>query len=73
MQEVVANLFIGKGLESLCDVYPMVVDGLCCDVLCGVFAGLVGVEGKRESSVVFLDRLFVRILFTPSAFLFSIE
>jgi hypothetical protein len=73
LKEVVADLLVGQSLEGLRDVYPVVVDGLDCDVLRGVFAGLIGVEGERESSVVFLNRLLVRILFSQSVFLFRAE
>jgi hypothetical protein len=72
LEEVVADLLISQGLECLRDVYPVVIDGLGCDVLCGVLAGLVGVKGKGESSVVFLNRLFVRILFSQSVSLFVV-
>jgi hypothetical protein len=59
LEEVVADLFVCQRLERLCNVYPVVVDGLYCDVLCRVLAGLVGVQGKRQLSVVLLDGLFV--------------
>ena len=67
MQEVVADLLVGKSLESLGDIYPMVVDGLCRYVFGGVLAGFVGVKAKRESPVVLLDRLLIGILFCESA------
>lgn len=59
LEEVVADLLVRQSLERFCDVYPVVVDGLYCNVFGGVLAGLVGVQGKRKLSVVLLDGLFV--------------
>lgn len=56
---VVADLFVGKSLECLGDVDPMVVDGLEGDVLGRVLTGFVGVQCERELSVVLLDRPLV--------------
>jgi hypothetical protein len=59
LEEVVADFFVCQRLERFCDIYPVVVDGLYCDVLLRVLVGLVGVQGKRKPSVVLLDGLFV--------------
>lgn len=55
LNEVVANFLVGKGLEGLGDIYPVVVDALYRNVLFRVLASLVRVQGKRELSVAPLD------------------
>lgn len=62
LKEVVTNLLVGESFERLCDIYPVVVDGLYCDVFCRVLASLVGMQGKRQSSIMLLDGLLVRVL-----------
>jgi hypothetical protein len=73
LKEVVADLLVGKSFERLCDIYPVIVDGLCRNVLCGVLAGFVGMQSKRESSVMFLNRLLVRILICKLASLSKVR
>ena len=71
MEEVITDLLVGKSLESLGDVYPMIVDGLYRDVFGGVLAGFVGMKAKRKSPVMLLDRFLIGILFCELAILFK--
>jgi hypothetical protein len=41
-KEVSANLLVGESFEGLCNIYPVVVDGLYGDVVGRVLACFIG-------------------------------
>jgi hypothetical protein len=44
LEVVVADLLIGQSLESLGNVYPVIINGLCGDVVREVLACFIGME-----------------------------
>lgn len=67
-EEVSPDLLIGEGLESLCNFYPVFIDGLDGLVFSCINLDLVGMLSERELAVMTFDGLFISRLHIELAY-----